>query len=140
MLIGVKLRGPIVLRPPDRQPERRDPARVLLSDLVRFVCLASLLSLTGCFHNWVLEHQCHKIRVGMPWTEAYRLVSREPVCKFDTGRGWNEDVPACLEHRADVPWAVVWNSPVVGAESPDQCGISVDATGHVAHVHYMSGD
>jgi hypothetical protein len=55
-------------------------------------------------------------------------------------RAPHKEAPACLEHSPDVPSAVVWNSPVVGLESPDQCGVSVDATGHVAHVHYMSGD
>jgi hypothetical protein len=117
---------------------RRQPLGVSLAIRRTLGVLPMLLS--GCFHNWVLEHQCHKIKVGMTFAEAYRTVSREPVCSYYTGRAPNEEVPACLEHRADLPWSVVWNSPVVGAESPDQCFMTLDANGHVASVHYSSGN
>jgi hypothetical protein len=108
---------------------------------VRVVFFALLLSLAGCIHNWALERQCHKIRIGMAFADAYRTVTAAtPDCSFYTPGRLNERVLACLKHRPDVPAFVSWSSPVVGAESPDQCFMSLDATGHVALVQYGSGD
>jgi hypothetical protein len=107
---------------------------------MRRAALLLALFLSGCIHSRALERQCHQVHVGMSFADAYRTVTATtPLCKFRRP-GISENVPDCMERRADIPHHVDWQISVMGSSAPDACQIVLDELGRVAGVHYWRGD
>ena len=111
-----------------------------MSIIIRNQLLVILLVLGGCLHNRALERQCNQLRSGMPFAAAYSTVTAAtPVCSYHTVSRVNEDVPACMALRTEVPASVTWALAVLGSARPDGCRIDI-LDGRVVNVSIWRGN